>query len=69
MSQWRPMGSMAVRPTGSMLIRGKLLRSFCGPATNQREKKSHKCDLCAPASLSSFDCPSPAPAGFLPKMF
>lgn len=32
MSQWRPMGSM--------MIRHKLPRGFCGPATDQREEKA-----------------------------
>jgi len=39
-SQWGPMGLMAVCSTGSVLIRGKLLRGFCGPASDQREEKA-----------------------------
>ena len=40
MSQGRPMGSTAVHSTGSKVIRGKLLRGFRGPATDQREEKA-----------------------------
>lgn len=39
-SQWRPMGSTAVRSTGSVPIRGKLLKGFHGPARDQREEKA-----------------------------
>lgn len=39
-SQWRSMGSTAACSAGSVLIGGKLLRGFCGPARDQREEKA-----------------------------